>query len=111
GARTRASGSRSSTSVPWPRQRGHQPSQRDSAWPQAWQTQAVRGALSTIARSQVDKPFPGRHDAAVFEDQLAALDAASLRRRLRPLASGSDVEVLLEGHRVLLLCSNNYLGL
>jgi 8-amino-7-oxononanoate synthase len=47
----------------------------------------------------------------VFEDDLATLEAAGLRRRLRPLASGCDTEVLLDGRRVLLLSSNNYLGL
>src|SRR5437867_216557 len=37
--------------------------------------------------------------------------SARLRRRLRPLASASDAEVVLDGRRVLLLSSNNYLGL
>ncbi len=44
-------------------------------------------------------------------EELRALDAAGLRRVLRPLASGSDAEVTLEGRPVLLLSSNNYLGL
>ena len=47
----------------------------------------------------------------VLDAELAALEDAGLRRRLRPLASASDAEVLLDGRRVLLLSSNNYLGL
>jgi 8-amino-7-oxononanoate synthase len=43
--------------------------------------------------------------------ELAALEDAGLRRRLRPLGSASDAEVLLDGRPVLLLSSNNYLGL
>jgi len=50
-----------------------------------------------------------------LDEALAAaldrLDAAGLRRRLRPLASASDAEVLVDGRRMLLLSSNNYLGL
>jgi len=47
----------------------------------------------------------------VLDAELAALEDAGLRRRLRPLASASDAEVVLDGRRVLLLSSNNYLGL
>jgi 8-amino-7-oxononanoate synthase len=43
--------------------------------------------------------------------ELAALEAAGLRRSLRALASGPEGEVTLEGRRCLLLSSNNYLGL
>jgi 8-amino-7-oxononanoate synthase len=43
--------------------------------------------------------------------QLDQLEAAGLRRRLRPIASASDAEVEVDGRRVLLLSSNNYLGL
>jgi len=46
-----------------------------------------------------------------FEAELAALEEAGLRRRLRALASASGAEVELDGRRVLLLSSNNYLGL
>jgi 8-amino-7-oxononanoate synthase len=66
---------------------------------------------------QVDKGRVARHHAAVpqaseaFVGELAALDAAGLRRRLRPLSSGSDAEVMIDGRPALLLCSNNYLGL
>jgi len=42
---------------------------------------------------------------------LAALDAAGLRRRLRPLSTASDAEVASADRRLLLLSSNNYLGL
>src|SRR5688572_15554244 len=43
--------------------------------------------------------------------ELDRLDSLGLLRRVRPLASGSEPEVVLEGHRVLCLASNNYLGL
>ncbi len=46
-----------------------------------------------------------------LDAELAALDAAGLRRRLRALEGAPDTEVLLDGRPVLLLCSNNYLGL
>lgn len=42
---------------------------------------------------------------------LASLDHAGLRRRLRIVAGGRGPEVELEGRRVLNLSSNNYLGL
>jgi glycine C-acetyltransferase len=47
----------------------------------------------------------------VLEAELAALEDAGLRRRLRALDSASDAEVVIDGRRVLLLSSNNYLGL
>ena len=43
--------------------------------------------------------------------ELAQLEAAGLRRRVRALASASEPEVILDGRRVLCLASNNYLGL
>jgi len=43
--------------------------------------------------------------------ELAALDDAGLRRRLRALDSPSDAEVVVAGRRVVNLSSNNYLGL
>jgi len=46
-----------------------------------------------------------------LDAELAALDAAGLRRRLRALGSASDAEVVLGGREVLLFSSNNYLGL
>ena len=45
------------------------------------------------------------------EAELAALEEVGLRRRLAPLGSPSDGEVLVAGRRVVLLSSNNYLGL
>jgi len=94
-------------------QPGHCPSQRGAAWPHCWQTKAERRALSTIITLQVDKIRRARHDRRVraFEAELAALEDAGLRRRLHPLASACDAEVVLDGRRVLLLSSNNYLGL
>jgi 8-amino-7-oxononanoate synthase len=71
---------------------------------------------------RVDKARGGRHEAGValatgpiadeaFDAELAALEAAGLRRRLRPLATAADTEVTVGGRRCLLLSSNNYLGL
>ena len=42
---------------------------------------------------------------------LAALDRAGLRRSLRTIEGPQGPRVMLEGAQVLLLCSNNYLGL
>src|SRR5436309_1530466 len=111
--RARGSGSASSTIVLHAPQPGHCPSQRGAAWPHCWQTKAERRALSTMRALQVDKGGRTRHDrrVRVLDAELAALEAAGLRRRLRPLASASDAEVVLDGRRVLLLSSNNYLGL
>jgi glycine C-acetyltransferase len=69
--------------------------------------------LSTIDRLEVDKAPARRHDAPVqsLAAELAALDEAGLRRRLRVIEGAADAEVVVEGRRVLLLCSNNYLGL
>ncbi len=46
-----------------------------------------------------------------LEAELAALEEAGLRRRLRALESGPDTEVVVDGRPVLLLSSNDYLGL
>ena len=43
--------------------------------------------------------------------RLAALDDAGLRRRLRVVSGPQGARVVLDGRPVLLLCSNNYLGL
>jgi glycine C-acetyltransferase len=61
----------------------------------------------------VDKGRSARHDARVraLESELAGLESRHIRRRLRALAGPCDAEVTLEGRRVLLLSSNNYLGL
>src|SRR5581483_5178732 len=60
----------------------------------------------------VDNRLCAQHDGPVLLDaELAALEDAGLRRRLRPLASASDAEVVVDGRPVLLLSSNNYLGL
>jgi 8-amino-7-oxononanoate synthase len=66
---------------------------------------------------QVDKRRHPRHHRPVQERdaeltaELGRLEAAGLRRTLRPLGSGSDAEVEIDGRRVVLLSSNNYLGL
>jgi 8-amino-7-oxononanoate synthase len=44
-------------------------------------------------------------------DQLAELERGGLRRRLRTVEGPQGPRVLLDGRPVLLLCSNNYLGL
>jgi len=43
--------------------------------------------------------------------ELSRLEGAGLHRRLRVLDGASDPEVEIDGRPVLLLCSNNYLGL
>ena len=64
----------------------------------------------------VDKSEAGRHHRRVqaertFAEELATLDDAGLRRRLRTLAGPPDAEVTADGRRLLHLASNNYLGL
>jgi 8-amino-7-oxononanoate synthase len=49
-------------------------------------------------------------DAALSEE-LDAIDSRGLRRRLRTVGGSQDAEVEIDGRRVVLLCSNNYLGL
>ena len=44
-------------------------------------------------------------------ERLAELRAAGLERRLREVGGAQGPRVLLDGQEVLLLCSNNYLGL
>jgi 8-amino-7-oxononanoate synthase len=48
---------------------------------------------------------------ADLADELARIDRAGLRRRLIPLETGSDAEVSVAGERLVLMSSNNYLGL
>jgi 8-amino-7-oxononanoate synthase len=65
----------------------------------------------------VDNAIRALHQRRVLslDDELASeltrIDAEGLRRFLRPLASGSAAEVTIDGRVVLLLSSNNYLGL
>ena len=67
--------------------------------------------------AEVDNGLARRHHRPMqpldgeLEAELARLDALGLRRSLRPLATGSAAEVELDGRRVLLFSSNNYLGL
>jgi glycine C-acetyltransferase/8-amino-7-oxononanoate synthase len=44
-------------------------------------------------------------------ERLAELDSSGLRRRLRVVEGPQGAQVVLDGRPVLLLCSNNYLGL
>jgi 8-amino-7-oxononanoate synthase len=46
-----------------------------------------------------------------IEQRLAELEASGLRRRLRIVEGPQGPQVVLDGQPVLLLCSNNYLGL
>jgi 8-amino-7-oxononanoate synthase len=46
-----------------------------------------------------------------FSERLAELESSGLRRRLRLIEGPQGPQVLLDGQPVLLLCSNNYLGL
>jgi 8-amino-7-oxononanoate synthase len=48
---------------------------------------------------------------ADLEDQLAAIDAAGLRRRLRDVDGAQGARLLLDNRSVLNFSSNNYLGL
>jgi 8-amino-7-oxononanoate synthase len=46
-----------------------------------------------------------------LEQRLAELESDGLRRRLRTVEGPQGAQVLLDGRPVLMLCSNNYLGL
>ena len=46
-----------------------------------------------------------------LSERLAELESSGLRRRLRLIEGAQGPRVLLDGRPVLLLCSNNYLGL
>src|SRR3990167_4354823 len=46
-----------------------------------------------------------------FKEEIAALRAKGLERRMRFVASASDRYIILDGKKVLNFCSNNYLGL
>ncbi|MGA9372242.1 MAG: aminotransferase class I/II-fold pyridoxal phosphate-dependent enzyme, partial [Solirubrobacterales bacterium] len=46
-----------------------------------------------------------------LDERLAELESSGLRRRLRVVDGPQGPEVMLDGRPVLLLCSNNYLGL
>jgi 8-amino-7-oxononanoate synthase len=46
-----------------------------------------------------------------LDERLAELESSGLRRRLRVVEGAQGAQVVLDGRPVLLLCSNNYLGL
>lgn len=66
----------------------------------------VDGSLRQV-RSPETIPGEGVTDLASTLDELRA---AGLYRRLRVIESARGPRVLLDGHEVLLLCSNDYLG-
>ncbi|HEX2056113.1 MAG TPA: hypothetical protein VHF07_06450, partial [Nitrospiraceae bacterium] len=47
----------------------------------------------------------------MFDEQLQILDRRHLRRRLQTIASATGATIDIDGRRVILLASNNYLGL
>ncbi|MFN2374926.1 MAG: 8-amino-7-oxononanoate synthase [Candidatus Binatia bacterium] len=47
----------------------------------------------------------------VLAGELEAIEARGLRRRLREVGGAQDAVVTIDGRQVVLLCSNNYLGL
>ena len=53
----------------------------------------------------------GETDIGEIEERLAELERLGLSRRLRLVSGPQGPTVLLDGQPVLLLCSNNYLGL
>ena len=57
------------------------------------------------------RPNPVKKCDAMFDEQLHALDRRHLRRRLQTVASATGPTIELDDRRVILLASNNYLGL
>ncbi len=63
------------------------------------------------------RAFPGKLDAAMrlldgeLDAELVVLERDALRRTLRVIESGHDAAVTFAGRRLLMLSSNNYLGL
>ncbi len=53
-------------------------------------------------------PSPGTWD---LDSDLAAIRSRGLYRRLRTIDGPEEAEVVVDGRRAILLCSNNYLGL
>ena len=66
-----------------------------------------------IKKTKKPPPYPSQappHDVMIAE-RLDELRTRGLRRRLRLIEGPQGPRVLLDGRPVLLLCSNNYLGL
>ena len=70
-----------------------------------------RGGLRTDTRATREDAMNGELEAGEIEERLAELEHAGLTRRLRLVSGPQGPTVLLDGKPVLLLCSNNYLGL
>lgn len=49
--------------------------------------------------------------ARTITDELGAIDAAGLRRRMRPIDGAQAAELVVDGRRVVNFSANNYLGL
>jgi len=61
---------------------------------------------------QLQGVAPAQHNPLNFlQERLEALKGKNRYRRLRAVESAQDAWVMLEGRKVLNLCSNNYLGL
>src|SRR4051794_26447794 len=56
-------------------------------------------------------PPAGATEVSEIEDRLAEIRSQGLYRRMRVVSGPQGPRVLLDGKPVLLLCSNNYLGL
>jgi 8-amino-7-oxononanoate synthase len=94
-------------------QPGHPKREREPAVvnPQPGRRLTGSGRRRHEGRVPASAPLAGAPPLRSLAADLAALDAAGLRRHLRVLSSASGPEVLIDGRPVLLLCSNNYLGL
>ena len=73
------------------------------------------GQASRVSAAPVGRPeAPARRLGRLvldFSERLAELESSGLRRRLRVIEGPQGPVVVLDGRPVLLLCSNNYLGL
>jgi 8-amino-7-oxononanoate synthase len=66
--------------------------------------------VNLVNSGEPDGMAPETHDT-MFDEQLEAFERRHLRRRLKTIGSATGPTVELDGRRVILLASNNYLGL
>ena len=69
----------------------------------------MTGGRATLSQPDMPARRPSLADTAAGE--LDAIEARGLRRRLRVVGGPQDAVVRIDGREVVLLCSNNYLGL